>query len=396
MRTFLLRVFFVFVGLVISVALLTLLLMLFPGPVLGPTSYYERISPGETMAITYRLSDGDLFVALPGSVRPPEDDRVLEQFDITWDAAGFREPLREAERYPIAVFGDSFTEGFNVPVPWPDRLAENLDVPVRNYGYRAYGPREVARAAETFGTEEARTWMIYGYFSGNDLGDALRPPKIDTGSPAAVWSALFDRFSSPPEPVAANDPDAHYDFPMPVIIGGNYYEMVFLTYYLWWHLEPDEGFAASANFDVLAETLDTFDALNDSGETCHALVFIPTKEQLYYRYIYETERQWLRGVGHELVLDEAGTIRIVPDSIPAAEEAQFIADMSGQRDAVAQLVADRPGWIFVDLLPVFEAAVAEGELLYYAYDSHWNQAGHDLAAAAVADALRNTPDCPLR
>ena len=79
---------------------------------------------------------------------------------------------------------------------------------------------------------------------------------------------------------------------VPVIIGGNYYEMVFLTYYLWRQLAPPEGFAASKTFQIFADTLTQIE--QDTPETCRALIFIPTKEQLYYPYVYPSERQWLR------------------------------------------------------------------------------------------------------
>jgi hypothetical protein len=49
--------------------------------------------------------------------------------------------------------------------------------------------------------------------------------------------------------------------------------------------------------------------------------------------------------------------------------------------------------LFIDLLPAFEEAVARGDLLYYPYDTHWNQAGHNLAAQVIAEALRGEPGC---
>jgi hypothetical protein len=287
------------------------------------------------------------------------------------------------------VFGDSFTEGFNVPLPYPDLLAARLGKATRNYGYRAYGPLEVARAAGDFAPREARDWVIYGYFSGNDLGDVARGPKVDTRSPLAVWEALLGRLRPPP-PARLAEPGAHYDNPFPVIIGGHYYELVFLPYYLSWHLAPDAGLAASRNYALLAESLGRIDgavAGAAGGSRCRALAYIPTKEQLYYRYIYPTERQWLRGVLRRPVVDADGFIRLIPAPLSEADEPDFLRQLYAQRDAVGTLV-DSLGWLFIDLLPAFEAAVAEGALLYYPYDSHWNQAGHELAAAAIADALR--------
>ncbi len=361
--------------------LLTALLMLFPRLVLGPITYYERPYANQSMPVEFRVSGGDLFVALPGSIRPPSSDEVLQSFTIAWDADGFRVPARTAEHYPIAAFGDSFTEGANVPAPWPDQLAARRGTPVQNFGYHAYGPREVARAAEEFAGRSPREWIIYAYFSGNDLGDAMRGPKVDVSTPWGVWSALAARWQPVPTPAARD----HYDFPMPVIIGGSYYEMALLSYYLWWQLAPPEGFENSENFRVLSDALDTI--TTTAAQSCYALVFIPTKEQLYYRYVYETERQWLRGIGHRLVMANDGRLVMVSAPIAAEDEAAFYQNLYGQRDAVRALVETKPGWIFIDLLPAFEQHVASGELLYYPYDSHWNQDGHTLAAQTIADAL---------
>lgn len=388
-KSLLSKVLLIAVSCIVAFAATTLILMAFPRPFLGPPNYYERLSPGQTMHYVFRETDGDLFVALPGRVRPPEKNHTLVDFTLAWDDDGFRQPAHPADAYPIAVFGDSFTEGFNVPVPYADRLAERLNIPVRNYGYRAFGPVEVAQAIRDYAPREQRRWMIYGYFSGNDLGDGIRAPKIDTHSPLAVWQALFQRFQWNNRAQPRYDPGVHYDNPMPVIIGDKYYEQVFLPYYLYWHLEPSEGFAASRNFKMLAQQLQVIDS-GVSAETCRALVFIPTKEQLYYPYIYPTERQWLRGIMHRLVIDSDGIIQFASAPITEMDEPDFVAKLHSQRDAVHALVNSLPGWQFIDLLPAFEEAASRGEMLYYTYDSHWNQAGHDLAAEVIAAALSGT------
>lgn len=384
------RLLLVLGGLAFPLALLTVLLMVMPEPFLGATRYADRLFANQSLTVNFKPSDGDLFVALPGSIKPPEDDSVLESFTLAWDADGFRVPATVSDAYPIAIFGDSFTEGFNVPVPYADGVAQRLQIPVRNYGYRAYGPVEISETvAAVIDQNAAPQHLVYGYFSGNDLGDAVRPPKIDRSSPVAVWTALFNRLAAP---APASVPETtHYDFPMPVIIGGNYYEMAFLWYYWWWQLAPDAGFDASRNFAVLDDALTRMsDAV--PAETCKTLLFIPTKEQLYYPYIYETEKVWVRNVAQKLVLDETDTLRMIPSPLTEADDADFIQRLYGQRDAVAALSRARGDWRFVDLTPAFEAAIAEGQLLYYPYDSHWNQAGHDLAAAVLAEALR-TADC---
>jgi hypothetical protein len=377
-------------GTLFALLMATAILMLFPNLIFGTTGYYDRPFANQSIEVEFKPTDGDLFVALPGSIRPPTEDGVMQDFRIEWDAQGFRRPAQTADLYPIVVFGDSFTEGFNVPVPYADRLAELLATPVRNYGYRAYGPREIARAVGEFAGSELHTWLLYGYFAGNDLGDAVRPPKLDTSSPIALWSALFARIYPPPPPA----PSQKYDFPTPVIIGGNYYEMAFLWYYWWWQLAPEEGFEASENFAVFNNALDEIERSVPS-ETCKALVFIPTKEQLYYRYIYQTERRWILQAGHKLILDADKKIQIVPAPIKDEDEGAFITALYGQYNTVKALIESKPDWYFIDLLPAFEQAVAEGQLLYYPYDSHWNQAGHDLAASVIAANLQEFTECPL-
>lgn len=391
MRSLLPKLLAIIAGIAFALVMLTGLLMLFPSLIFGATDYYQRTTANQTTIIEYKHTDGDLFVALPGRVRPPEDNPVLASVEISWDENGFRQPLRFVDSYPIATFGDSFTESVMVQKPWSDGLAELLDTPVKNYGYRAYGPQEIKRAIEEFAAAEERQWVIYGYFSGNDLGDSIRPPKVDVSTPMAAWSALL-HLINPVNVSQTADPNAQYDYPMPVIIGGNYYEIALLPYYLWWQTAPDVGFEASENFRRVLDVFNTMDEVL-TPEICRALVFIPTKEQLYYPYIYETERQWVRNVGQTLKIAESGEIWMDFAPISEAEEALFITRLTDHRDAIQKAIEAREGWLFVDLLPDFENAVAEGQLLYYPYDSHWNQAGHDLAAQILANALINAGGC---
>ncbi|MCZ7590786.1 MAG: hypothetical protein M5U15_00945 [Kiritimatiellae bacterium] len=49
------------------------------------------------------------------------------------------------------------------------------------------------------------------------------------------------------------------------------------------------------------------------------------------------------------------------------------------------------GILVVNLLPVFRAAAARGELIYWPDDTHWNEAGIQLAAETIADAIQTHP-----
>ena len=210
------------------------------------------------------------------------------------------------------------------------------------------------------------SWVLYAFFSGNDLGDATRS-SIEYKT---LDQILSETNQSPGEP----DPNKNYDFPMPVIIGANYYELVFLNYYLWNHIAPLEGFEASENFKVFDETLNTIATTVPEG-TCLGLIFIPTKEQLYYPYVYETEQRWLHeNAAQHTIRDGELSLDIQAIDTSAAEVTPQLTQL---RDTIAQTVNEYPQWQFIDLLPAFTESVAEGNLLYYPYDSHWNQDGHD-------------------
>lgn len=386
-------------GIIFAAVLIMIILMLFPNLILEDTQ--TRKEAGTTLNVTFRMSDGDYFVHEPGSIRPPDEDKILGQYTLSWDENGFRVPAMQADHYPIAAFGDSFTEGTTVAAPWPDVLAGILGVPVRNYGYRGYGPNEIAVTAEQVAGQDERTWVLYAHFSGNDLGNANRTLRQDL-----VERDPFDRLQwlvNQAQGVAGStivtNPTGHYDYPMPVIIGGSYYEIAFLQDLMWWQVAPAGGFLNTKTMDVVENALDRV-AATVSDKTCRALIFVPTKEQLYYPYIHKDVRQWVRGVAKKTVIEKDGTIQLVDHPMAKEDEADFIAHLGDQRDAMRQ-VAEKHGWLFIDLLEPFQKAVYErglagDELLYYEYDGHWTESGHQLAAQIIADFMKAHSDkCPL-
>lgn len=383
-------------GIAFAIVLVVVILALFPGLIGGQDAdRYTRDAAGTVMDVAFKLSDGDMFVFFPESIRPPDPDRVLYEYAIAWDSDGFRVPQQTADNYPIAAFGDSFTEAPVVPTPWVDLLAEMLDVPVRNYGYRGYGPEETAQAAEEFAGAEPRTWLLYAFFAGNDLNDTNKAQKIEERGPLLLLPFLLRQATenlSQPTPFPS---DHHFDYPMGVIIGDKYYDFVPLDAFLWAQLAPPEGFAATRPYRIVGESLDRMAASVDEN-TCLAFIFIPTKEQIYYRYIHEGYRRWLRDRAERWQIGNDGTITLESAPVSEADEPQIIAQLTAQRDAMAELVESKPRWRFLDLLPAFEAAASNGEMLYFQYDTHWNMDGHQLAAQTIADFMQTQDDCSLQ
>ena len=386
-------------GTVFAVALVIVILLLFPN--LLVEDMLSRGEAGTTLEVTFRLSDGDYFVHQKGRIRPPEEDTILGQYTLSWDENGFRVPAMQAEHYPIAAFGDSFTEGTTVATPWPDALASILGVPVANYGYRGYGPNEIAVTAEEFAGTEARTWLLYAHFSGNDLANANRALREDLvgRDPLNRVQWLANQAQGLAGSNIETREDGQYDYPMPVIIGGSFYEIALLEDLLWWQLAPEDGFFDNETMRIVEESLDKV-AASVSDDTCKAMIFVPTKEQLYYPYIHKDVRQWVRGVARITAIEDDGEIGLIDKPLAEDDEAEFISRLGEQRDAMRQ-VAEEHGYLFIDLLEPFEQeayerGLAGEELLYYQYDGHWTPSGHQLAAELIAEFMQeHSEDCPL-
>ncbi len=388
------RILLVLVGVALAFGLVMGGLTLFPNLLPYNESAAREAMAEQTIDVEFYYSDGDLFAWMPNRVRPPAENALVAQYTVSWDANGFRVPAMVAETYPIAALGDSFTEGPNVEFPWPDMVAENLGVPVRNYGYRAYGPQENGDIAAEFLPEEERSWILYGHFGGNDMLQAQVPPDalVQNRTPLQLIPFLAGR--------AANvvgfpltDEDAVFDYPMPVIIGGSYWDMVILNDYMWWQTAPEEGFQASNSYRVIGETLDT--AAAAAPEACRAFIFLPPKGAVYFQYVRYGQDDVL-AIRDRIILLENGDMEKERAPYRIEQLPLFLESLEDQRDAMRQLAAEKD-WIFIDLLEPMQEAALQEQLLYYRYDTHWNQAGHNLAAQVIADTMRQYVDeCPLQ
>lgn len=386
-------------GTLFAFVMVLALLALFPNLV-GNDDPLARNEAGTTLDVEFRLTDGDYFFHQQGRIRPPEEDTLLATYTLQWDENGFRIPVMQADSYPIAAFGDSFTEGTTVAMPWTDLLAQELNVPVENFGYRGYGPLEIASTAETYLGDDLRTWILYAHFSGNDLLNANRG--LDTEligrNPIGQVAWLARQSLGGEQAQVVESEDGQYDYPMPVIIGGSYYEIALLEELLWWQIAPEGGFLGTDTFNIVGDALDTV-ASEAPADACRAVIFVPSKEQIYYPYIHEDVRQWVRGIARTPTINR-GRINLVDNPLAEEDEADFIAHLGDQRDALRQLAEER-GWMFIDLLEpfqqeAFERGLAGEELLYFQYDGHWTPSGHEVATEVIAQFMRDHSDeCPL-
>jgi hypothetical protein len=111
------------------------------------------------------------------------------------------------------------------------------------------------------------------------------------------------------------------------------------------------------------------------------LVYIPSKEHVYLPYLEDAET--LRRVYADvptLALDEAGYLQFT--TLPATRELT-LRYMDDQASLLADFAEDQDV-AFLNLTSAFQEEAGTGAELYYPFDTHWNQRGHDLAAQTIA------------
>lgn len=367
-------------GIGAGLLLILLLIRLFP-----------NLEPGGQRFI-FTEYDGDTFRHQPGLVRPPAENRVLEDLVRYDDADGFRRPAMTADFYPIIAIGDSFTDGGQTP--WVDVLAKSLNTPVRNLGWSGFGPLEYARIAELYGGS-GHEWILVMFFEGNDLSNVRtsweKAQETDGGvqidltrAKAAPITELrtLEQYGD----ITLNAEDRYLyplTHPKP---DGQPYEMAYISDYLWWLNGEAETYRESRNVEELGKALDQVVAV--SGDACVALMYAPTKEHIYFTHSDpDGNRKYVMENALELVAGADGWLTFEG---PHPQDYALLAPrLDNMRDVVRE-IAEISGVQFIDLVPDFQAA-AETSQTYYAYDSHWNTEGHTIAGETVARYIQANP-----
>jgi len=372
-KTLLPRLLLVGVGFALAASMIWITLELFP-----------EWRPGGQRFI-FTDEDGDTFRHQPGFVRPPSENRVLEDFIRRTTKDGFREPRMTSDEYTIIALGDSFTEGGETP--WVDVLATELDTPVQNLGWRGWGTLEQAEALKQFGNDDP-DWILIGYFEGNDLSNIQTAYQQyqSTGEINIDRVSEISAKDAEPFEIVIN-PDGNYLYPLQHNIGEAVIELAYISDYIWWLNGTKDTYAQSQNIMLLHQALSDIKAT--ATNACIALVYIPTKGHIYFPYANpQGNQQYVLENSLTLQLDSEGWLTF--GALQMLDFDQVYANFNNQREVIQQITED-VGIQFIDLVPVFENAVETLPPTYYTYDSHWSQAGHNLAGATVADFIQQTP-----
>ena len=387
------NVLLLFLGLAIALGLVEMLMRAFPNWVplevrVNPPARRVKAFIDETYDL--RQSDGDLYHYMRGHIVPvsPDKDPVVAHIHMITDANGFRNSPPEKATYGIVALGDSFTRASGVASPWTQKLAEQTEMDVLNLGDVGFGPQDELKVLQQYGLKKQPQWVILAYFEGNDLYDAA---SYEQANPFILFR--FGRYMLNRSVEGWQEKKSHgaqaavaptYRYPITLTINQKQIEMVFFSSYISWLSLNKEAIAASQNYRLVTETILQVRELSETVGANLLLVYVPSKSHVYLPYLDDpdTITQVFIDVPR-LELDDAGFIQFT-DQIATPELTR--EHMDDQARLLADFAVENQIH-FLDLTPIFQAEAGTGAELYYPFDTHWNQLGHDLAASAISKYL---------
>lgn len=342
------------------------------GIVTDPVSGARHFPPNVTVERTMDGRTGDLY-ALSCLKQP--DQTLFEPYTVHFsrDSHGFRLPQEPSSTVATVILGDSFAEAEAVQRPFWD----GLSLGVYNMGLPDSGTLEQLALLRSYGLPLNPDIVILGYFGGNDLQNNRDTADLRAAGQTAESRALsgspFNLLVLPHLIAALASPRGGCSYPIADRNGTP------LAFY-------DSFFAnAMLTSDVLRQTelwRTTAAALREmSAEVTAAgarfiVVYIPFKAQAHFDQLDEPTLDALRA-------------RITPGQFgySAADSAPLTREAIDAQIVLLNELAGETGFTFIDLTSAFRAAAAQAESLYFYGDTHWNQAGHDLARQEIAGSL---------
>jgi hypothetical protein len=386
-----------FVGLTVALGTMELFLRAFPNWLPGDVRVdppVRRIQALSDQSYDIKLSNGDLFYWMKGRIAPvPSDqDKVVAQVRWQTDADGFRNNVPKSDTYDIVALGDSFTIGGNVASPWPQMLAEYSGSTVLNLGEAGNGPQQELKILRQYGLDSSPQWVILAFFEGNDLHDAASYAQasyfILPRFGKYVMQHGLDAFSEGDSSGDTTSEAPNYRYPITVKVNGNDLQLAFFSYYVAWLSVSRDVIESSQNYALVEETIIEARDLTEAAGAQFLLVYVPSKEHVYLPYLKDPDV--LANVFTDvpsMELGEAGFLQFTNKQVSPELASQHSDDQSSLLAAFAA----GQNIHYLDLTPVFQEQASSGVELYYPFDTHWNQLGHNLAAGTINQYIHKIP-----
>ncbi len=160
--------------------------------------------------------------------------------------------------------------------------------------------------------------------------------------------------------------------------------MAFFSYYMGWLSADRESIKSSQNYRFVTETILQAQELSEAANAHFLLVYVPSKEHVYFPYLknaHVLERVFTDAP--RIGMDQEGFLHFTRERATPELTCQHMDD---QANLLADFAAQHH-LLFLDLTTTFQETA--GAELYYLFDTHWNQLGHNLAAQTIYEYLHS-------
>ena len=106
------------------------------------------------------------------------------------------------------------------------------------------------------------------------------------------------------------------------------------------------------------------------------------KAEVYFPYLNDADYPAILEGQKQVLINSDGTLHIVEDFDISVEH---VLNRYQNTSIIFTELADSLGYETLNLQSVFDEHASNGEILYYTYDTHWNQAGQTLAGETIAE-----------
>ena len=332
-------------------------------------------------AVSYEISksSGDLFTL---TCLSPADAPPFDAYRVTFqrDSHGFRNAEPWPDKLELAVIGDSFTAAEAVDAPFWQDVSQSMLV----FGLPGSGALQQQRLLEAFILPREPDIVVLAYFAGNDLQDSLafhRQSQTDAGNSSGTgghknpldYSVLFNiAYALRSRILPDTSEGCHYpqialtEPPTPVA----FYDEFLSTFSL-----DRQSLRESEAFRITRDSVSAMASLLEARGSRLILMYIPQKAELYWRRLSDESKATI--VSGSQAFDPATDQSAVSENLEAQH--RLVADLATELDIG-----------FLDLTSPLHNAVSQGEQPYFFADTHWNQAGHNIARNALLDFLNQS------
>jgi len=341
------------------------------------------------MSYDVHYSDADVFYWRPDLIRPlpGSTDRLESRVTFETDEFGFRNAGPISANVDVVVLGRSISLAGHLAEPWPDLLEKRLNWRVFNLSQPGSGIKVKREFLDRFGLSRHPQWVIVEVVPSIDfVGDHSVPLSFSQQMVVPVLQQLTRQWMVA-KPISTD----RAIYPLSIDLPDRRINLTCCLHYLDFFSLDIRTLEQSQDWAHYRQELLKLVNAARSGNACVALLYVPTKPDVYFplaqypEQLNPTLRDFL-----PLHLDADGWIKPDPDDDISVEQIRQNALVG--RDLVESFALEN-GLLWIDPGDGLSQSVLAGQDPFMVYDSHWNQLGHQIIAETIIESLQKAT-CP--